>query len=240
MPSRTRLNPTANGPLHVGHAYMALVNQAEAHFTGGLFTLRIEDNQDFWVWKVGVDATRLYCEGIVRDLEWLGIVPDRITLQSQTQAQVQEAVRFALRGRWFDPEHKFSFYAPEVHGMYDTVFYPYAPWLTIDKVMEDALDSINVLIRGVDLLAENAFYEHCCDLLGIGRPRMVYMPRLMMRGGGQLSPLSKTEGTGKIASYRGKGYKPGDVMELLRQACLVDPGGSWLIQNVKDKPLWIG
>ena len=241
MPSRTRFNPTANGPIHLGHAYMALVNQAEAHITHGSFLLRLEDDQDYWAWKNGPEKTREYCENIVRDLDWLGIVPDRITLQSQTHEQLQGALDIFLRGRELrDLAFRLQFRAPEVHGMYDYVFYPYAPYLTIHKALEDAIDSINLLIRGIDLLSENAFYEYVCEILGVFPPRAVYMPRMVLPDGQQFAQLSKTEGTGRIEDYRTKGYHPDDVLELLRKSCLIDHSGPWLIQNVKDKPVWIG
>lgn len=240
MPMRTRFNPTANGPLHLGHAYMALVNQAEAHRTRGIFVLRIEDDQDFWIWKCGAEKTRQYCEDIVSDLDWLGIVADTVYLQSQKHSEVKRAYDLFLQNKWFDVECKFTFMAAQVHGMDEVVFYPYAPRLTIDKVIMDALDSINLLIRGFDLVTENNFYEFCCDLLGIIPPHMHYLPRLVKKDGGQLIPLSKTEGGFKISDYRNRGYKPDDVLDLLRQSCLIDPSGSWLISNVKDNPIWVG
>ena len=66
MPSVLRFAPSPNGPLHLGHAYSALLNFDLARERGGKLLLRIED----------VDATRCrpeYEAAIYEDLAWLGI-----------------------------------------------------------------------------------------------------------------------------------------------------------------------
>lgn len=66
MPSIFRFAPSPNGPLHLGHAYSALLNFDLARQSGGRFLLRIED----------IDATRCRPEfetAIYQDLAWLGI-----------------------------------------------------------------------------------------------------------------------------------------------------------------------
>jgi glutamyl-Q tRNA(Asp) synthetase len=66
---RTRFAPSPNGPLHLGHAYAAIVAHDLARAHGGAFLLRIED----------IDGTRsrgaLVAE-ILADLEWLGLAWD--------------------------------------------------------------------------------------------------------------------------------------------------------------------
>ena len=86
---RTRFAPSPNGPLHLGHAYAAIVahdlarNRAGAH--GGAFALRIED----------IDATRSRTElvdGILADLAWLGLAWDGpVVMQSARIARYAEA-----------------------------------------------------------------------------------------------------------------------------------------------------
>lgn len=61
-----RFAPSPNGPLHLGHAYSALLNARLAQEAGGRLLLRIED----------IDLTRCrpeFEEAIYRDLAWLGI-----------------------------------------------------------------------------------------------------------------------------------------------------------------------
>ncbi len=63
---RTRFAPSPNGPLHLGHAYAAIVAHDLARARGGQFLLRIED----------IDGTRSRAElvpEILADLEWLGL-----------------------------------------------------------------------------------------------------------------------------------------------------------------------
>jgi len=66
MPPVFRFAPSPNGPLHLGHAYSALLNFDLAQDSGGRFLLRIED----------IDLARCRPEfeaAIYEDLAWLGI-----------------------------------------------------------------------------------------------------------------------------------------------------------------------
>ncbi|MEN9683312.1 MAG: hypothetical protein RLZZ427_1063 [Pseudomonadota bacterium] len=63
---RTRFAPSPNGPLHLGHAYAAIVAHDLAQARDGAFVLRIED----------IDGTRSRAElvaDILADLRWLGL-----------------------------------------------------------------------------------------------------------------------------------------------------------------------
>ncbi|HEX2762222.1 MAG TPA: tRNA glutamyl-Q(34) synthetase GluQRS [Allosphingosinicella sp.] len=65
----TRFAPSPSGPLHLGHAFSALLAHRFAGERGGVFLLRIED----------IDPTRARPEhvaGIFEDLEWLGLDRD--------------------------------------------------------------------------------------------------------------------------------------------------------------------
>ena len=62
----TRFGPSPTGPLHLGHAYSALLAHDFARERGGVFRLRIED----------IDPGRAraeHADGIFEDLEWLGL-----------------------------------------------------------------------------------------------------------------------------------------------------------------------
>lgn len=61
-----RFAPSPNGRLHLGHAFSALANEALAQRVDGRLLLRIED----------IDPVRCrpdYIDGIIEDLDWLGI-----------------------------------------------------------------------------------------------------------------------------------------------------------------------
>src|SRR5271156_6517102 len=72
-----RFAPSPNGPLHLGHAYSALLNHDMAREFGGRFWLRIED----------IDAERCrpeFEQAIYEDLYWLGISwPEPVRRQSE-------------------------------------------------------------------------------------------------------------------------------------------------------------
>lgn len=74
---RTRFAPSPNGPLHLGHAYAAVVAHDLARAAGGEFLLRIED----------IDAGRSRAElvpEVLADLAWLGLQWDGpVVFQSQ-------------------------------------------------------------------------------------------------------------------------------------------------------------
>lgn len=64
--TRTRFAPSPNGPLHLGHAYAAIVAHDLARQRGGTFVLRIED----------IDGERSrpeFAQAFFADLAWLGL-----------------------------------------------------------------------------------------------------------------------------------------------------------------------
>lgn len=83
----TRFAPSPTGPLHLGHAYSALIACDMAHAAGGSFLLRIED----------IDQSRArstWEEQIYDDLAWLGITWDTPVLrQSEQSDRYQAALR---------------------------------------------------------------------------------------------------------------------------------------------------
>ena len=86
MTFRTRFAPSPTGPLHLGHAYSALLAYDMATAVGGEFLLRIED----------IDRSRArpeWEEQIYDDLHWLGIRwPDPVMRQSDRTAAYQAAL----------------------------------------------------------------------------------------------------------------------------------------------------
>jgi len=66
---RTRFAPSPNGPLHLGHAYSAIVAHDRARAGGGEFLVRIED----------IDVARSrpgFAQQALDDLAWLGLAWD--------------------------------------------------------------------------------------------------------------------------------------------------------------------
>jgi glutamyl-Q tRNA(Asp) synthetase len=85
---RTRFAPSPNGPLHLGHAYAAIVAHDLARARGGEFLLRIED----------IDGSRSRPElvgEILADLHWLGLV-----WAGETVFQSQRTPSYTAAGEW--------------------------------------------------------------------------------------------------------------------------------------------
>ena len=84
MAHTTRFAPSPNGPLHLGHAYSAVVSAHEASSSGGAFLLRIEDIDGPRSWPELADEFR-------RDLEWLGLEWGEVPAQSTRLDRYREA-----------------------------------------------------------------------------------------------------------------------------------------------------
>ncbi|NNE89833.1 MAG: tRNA glutamyl-Q(34) synthetase GluQRS [Silicimonas sp.] len=87
---RTRFAPSPTGPLHLGHAYSAILAHDMARTAGGEFLLRIED----------IDQSRArpeWEEQIYDDLRWLGLSWDGPVMR---QSERMEAYRATLQRLW--------------------------------------------------------------------------------------------------------------------------------------------
>jgi glutamyl-Q tRNA(Asp) synthetase len=71
----TRFAPSPNGPLHLGHAFSAIVAHDLAKERGGRFLLRIEDID-------GARSRAELAEEFRADLEWLGLEWEEVPAQS--------------------------------------------------------------------------------------------------------------------------------------------------------------
>jgi glutamyl-tRNA synthetase len=96
----TRFAPSPTGRLHVGNIRTALHNSLFARKEGGGFLLRIDDTDR-------ERSTAEFDQAIRDDLEWLGLVPDRMVRQSE---------RFALYEREFERLRA----ADRVYACYET------------------------------------------------------------------------------------------------------------------------
>jgi glutamyl-tRNA synthetase len=82
----TRFAPSPTGRLHVGNIRTALHNFLFARKHGGIFIVRIDDTDQ-------VRSTAEFDQAIRDDLEWLGLLPEKLVRQSE---------RFDLYEREFD------------------------------------------------------------------------------------------------------------------------------------------
>lgn len=80
-----RVAPSPTGRLHIGNIRAALVNWLFARREGGQFMLRLDDTDL-------ERSTQEYADGIVEDLNWLGITHDFTAKQSDRFAEYDAAV----------------------------------------------------------------------------------------------------------------------------------------------------
>ena len=79
-----RFAPSPTGYIHVGNLRTALMNYLIAKKTGGTFILRLDDTDQ-------ERSKQDYADGIMEDLEWLGLTWDRIEKQSLRMERYREA-----------------------------------------------------------------------------------------------------------------------------------------------------
>ena len=89
--TRTRFAPSPNGPLHLGHAYAAIVAHDRAVADRGTFLLRIEDID-------GARSRADLAEEFRADLAWLGLAWHEVAPQS-TRLAAYAAARDSLQAR---------------------------------------------------------------------------------------------------------------------------------------------
>ncbi|WP_305097364.1 tRNA glutamyl-Q(34) synthetase GluQRS [Croceibacterium aestuarii] len=88
----TRFAPSPNGPLHLGHAYSAIVAHDLAKERGGRFLLRIEDID-------GARSRPEMADEFRADLAWLGLEWEEVPAQStRIAAYAQSAERLKAEG----------------------------------------------------------------------------------------------------------------------------------------------
>ncbi|MGB3797311.1 MAG: tRNA glutamyl-Q(34) synthetase GluQRS, partial [Alteraurantiacibacter sp.] len=85
----TRFAPSPNGPLHLGHAYSAIVAHDLARDAGGRFLLRIEDID-------GARSRPELADEFRRDMEWLGLEWEDAPAQSTRLDIYESAARMLM------------------------------------------------------------------------------------------------------------------------------------------------
>ena len=96
MTTVTRFAPSPTGYIHVGNLRTALMNYLIARKTGGQFILRLDDTDQ-------ERSKQEYADGIMRDLDWLGLHWDRVEKQSlRLERYRAEAETLKARGRFYE------------------------------------------------------------------------------------------------------------------------------------------
>lgn len=96
MTTVTRFAPSPTGFIHVGNLRTALMNWAIARKTGGSFILRLDDTDQ-------ERSKQEYADGIMADLEWLGLTWDRVEKQSLRFGRYHQAAdELRAAGRFYE------------------------------------------------------------------------------------------------------------------------------------------
>lgn len=226
----TRFNPSVNGPLHLGHVYAALVNEAFAREHGGRFIVRWDDSHPLRIQSMGKERIANILQSQQRDLDWLEFQPDENIKQSDVIEDVRHRLRCKIPAHMLSDEVVVT--TPRLLGNVYLQIYPLTPTLTAEKVLMDFDEGVTHLIRGVDLISEYSLYQYYCRLLEIPQPKHIYFPRLQWQHG----DMSKTLGAKTVASLRDEYYTPQDVRDLVAKACLYHPPDGWSLYNIKGAP----
>jgi len=92
----TRFAPSPTGYLHVGNLRTALFNFLIARKAGGQFILRLDDTDP-------ERSKQEYADGIMEDLEWLGLTWDRVERQSARLERYEAAAEeLRAKGRFYE------------------------------------------------------------------------------------------------------------------------------------------
>jgi glutamyl-tRNA synthetase len=92
----TRFAPSPTGWIHVGNLRTALMNWMIARKSGGQFILRLDDTDQ-------ERSKQEYADGIMADLDWLGLHWDRVERQSLRMDRYREAADdLRARGRFYE------------------------------------------------------------------------------------------------------------------------------------------
>ena len=95
-PTITRFAPSPTGYIHVGNLRTALMNYLIARKAGGTFILRLDDTDQ-------ERSKQEYIDGLLFDLEWLGLHWDRVEQQSLRFDRYREAAdQLRSAGRFYE------------------------------------------------------------------------------------------------------------------------------------------
>ncbi len=88
-PVVTRFSPEPNGYLHIGHAKAILINYNIARENNGKFIVKFDDTNP-------ETCKQEYVEGILEDIEWLGVKPDEVKYVSDIMDKIWDYGRLLL------------------------------------------------------------------------------------------------------------------------------------------------
>jgi glutamyl/glutaminyl-tRNA synthetase len=199
MAVRVRFAPSPTGSLHLGGALTAVANRRFADERDGAFVLRIDDT----------DAERVLPgseEGILADLEWLGIAWDEGPVRQSDRAARHREAADTIGVPDEDGSVRF--------GRITLVRRDGRPTYQLASVVDDLDLDITHVIRGKDLLPSTAAQEAIARALGAEPPEYLHHGLLVGEDGRK---LSKREQASSLAGLRELGIPPEAVRAYLEE-----------------------
>ena len=238
----TRFNPTISGPLHIGHLYISLVNATEAHCNNGEFIVRVDDTQEIWNHRFDKKLRDQYNNEYQEQLSHFMKV-DTWHRQSQMPS-MEEIMGDNPIIKALPKPHWYGTFTAQWRGLHEQVLWQYDPYHTAEKTVWDFWEGVNLLIRGDDMLSESNLYDHFVELLGLPRIHQVYVPRLAAAASEDVvktvaairEGLSKTFGKYRLTTQLDE-FSIEEILHRLKQSCLIDPEGEFLVENIKTYPI---
>jgi len=267
----TRFAPSPNGPLHLGHAWSAIVAHDIARDRGGRFLVRIEDID-------GARSRAEFAAGALADLAWLGLAHDGEAIRQSERVAAHAAALERLKARglvypcrctraevaaaatatgpdgpmypgtcrharltpdgpvawrldvaralnetgpltWHDEIAGMQVARPELFG--DVVLArkdaPGSYHLAV--TMDDAVDGVTLVTRGLDLFSASHVHRLLQALLGLPVPTWHHHALIVEADG---SKLAKRRGSPALADRRLAGEDGRALADRLRAGLLPD------------------
>jgi glutamyl-tRNA synthetase len=218
--------PSPTGFLHIGGVRTFLFNWLFARGQGGEVLLRIENT----------DTSREVAEStdqIQRSLSWLGIDWDgEVRFQLDRMEDCQRLARQLLEeGKAYEDEGAIRFRMPDegTTGWDDVIRGPInvanetiedvvlvrsdgRPTYNFANPVEDMLDGITHVIRGVDHVSNTPKQLQILHALGTAPPVYAHVPDVLGTDG---KKLSKRHGAQSVEDFREQGYLPEALVNFL-------------------------
>ena len=203
---KVRFAPSPTGSLQLGNALTACANRSFADSRDGALLLRIDDTD-------AARSTDESAEGIVRDLEWLGIGFDEGPIRQSERVEAHRAAagRLLHTNRAFEEEGAVRFDSERR----PTLLRPNgAPTYHLASVVDDIDLAVTHVIRGKDHLANTPLHVALATALGANPPEFIHHGLIVADDGRK---LSKRHGNSSIADLREAGIPAQAVRQYLEE-----------------------
>jgi len=213
-----------------------LVNEAEAHRSGGKFVVRIDDTHPYWCHLISKGRRDQYYEEYQEQLNPF------VKVDAWQRQSWMPTLQEIIGNNPFLENLR-----PPIWG--DTVTIEWKTdesqkiqqcdrHLTMQRVIWDFYEGINLLIRGDDLITEAHFYEYWGSELQLPKIRQIYIPRLMAQNQKDeiRDTVSKSGGKFVLGTQIDK-FGIEETMYWLRLSCLIDVDEGFFVENIKWNPV---